>query len=237
LSYLNGVDLSKYQWFTLPNGHPDLSRPVDFQKMKDAGVSFAFVRATTIYGAPDYAFEENWAGLKSVGIPRGAYGFANQNDPVGFAEKMYDVVSLTGDLGELPPAMDYERMTLTFQATYNFLTHLQSLFQKRPLIYTNYNSWFKSPPPWNNDFPHWVANYTEGTQPKWMPVGWKDWLFWQHAVRADGFDYGVKSQEIDHDYFQGDQALFDATFNLKPAPTLQEQIDDLRARVERLEAR
>jgi len=119
MDYAKGIDISVYQNYRLANGHPDLSRPVDFVKMKAQGISFAYVRATTIDGGIDYAFDHNWAGLKSVGIPRGAYGFANQKDPIGYARKMHEIVQATGDLGELPPALDYALWVASYSAVNN----------------------------------------------------------------------------------------------------------------------
>lgn len=241
----HGIDMSSYQWFRYDSGplkyHPIVSDPVDFKKMAEMNVKFAFVRATTILGEPDYAFELNWKGLKDAGIARGAYGFPNQKKPVEFAQRMYDIVAATGDLGELPPAMDYERLTMTFNATEAFLRQLGILFNKLPLIYSNWNSWFKTTPGWINTYEKWVANWVAGDNPSKMPVGWKSWTFWQYSVPTIGYpnSYGVKSKELDHNMFNGtwEQMCAKYYINIAKPPTLQEQINLLSKQYADLEKR
>ena len=239
MDYVKGVDISVYQNYRLANGHPDLSRPVDFVKMKAQEISFAYVRATTIDGGVDYAFEENWAGLKSVGIARGAYGFSNQKDPIGYARKLHEVVQATGDLGELPPALDFECRyiaatktyigKMTWQACLDWLQHTEALFQLRPIIYTSYSMWFNPAPPWTSDYDLWVASYSAvNNAPKWMPRGWSSWLLWQTGTPAIGKAHGVCSEEIDVDVFNGNEDDFRLWAGLeKPEPvsSWEQEID------------
>ena len=255
MEYTKGVDLSKYQWFIYDKtnapvpaliGHPVLSKPVDFTKMAAAGIKFAYVRATTINGEPDYAFEENWQGLRDVGIARGAYGFANNKDPVGYARKMYEIVQDTGDLGELPPSLDFECRyitatksyigKMTWQACQDWLRHMESLDGRRPIIYTSYSMWFNPAPSWTSDYVLWVASYTAvNNQPKWMPAGWHTgWMFWQQGTPSIGKQLGVCSEEIDVDVFNGDESAFRAWAGLEHKLTLEERITDLERRVTNL---
>src|SRR5208337_3723546 len=60
---VHGVDVSKYQ------GN------VDWQAVKEAGVAFAYIKATEGGDGADPKFLRNWAGAKIAGIPRGAYHF------------------------------------------------------------------------------------------------------------------------------------------------------------------
>ena len=248
MEYVKGIDCSVYNWFRYDKtnaptpaqiGHPILTKPVDFTKMAAADIKFAYVRATTITGDPDYAFEENWQGLKDVGIARGAYGFANQKDPIGYARKMYEVVQATGDLGELPPALDFECRYIAaaktyigkmiFQACLDWLRHVEALDGRRPIIYTSYSMWFNPPPPWTSDYDLWVASYTtKNAGPKWMPFGWSSWLFWQQGTPAIGKQLGVCSEEIDVDVFAGSEDEFRAWAGLSaPKPTFEERLTEL----------
>jgi lysozyme len=241
MEYGKGIDLSRYQWLCYPAAHPqafriDPTKPaVDFNKIKAAGVLFAWVRATTIDGGVDYAFEENWAGLKSVGISRGAYGFANAKDPVGYAERMYKIVSATGDLGELPPALDFECRYISATKSYIgkmswqecriWLLHAEALFQKRPIIYTSMSMWFTPSPAWTSEYELWVASYAAiGNQPKYMPKGWNTWRVWQQGTPAIGESMGVKSKEIDVDVYNGDEYAFNKWAGFKHIQTLEERV-------------
>jgi lysozyme len=251
MTQLRGMDMSVYQWERYPAGHkyqyqPVMERPVDFTKCKD--INFAWVRALTIDGYPDYAFEENWAGLKAVGIPRGAYGFANQTDPVGYAKRMFNVVQATGDIGELPPALDFECRYIASTKTYIgkmdwnaawvWLQAAKTFWKMNPIIYSSYSMWFNPPPPWTPLFNAWVASYTAvNGQPKWMPKGFPTWQFWQQGTPAIGKAMGMRSEELDIDVFNGDVVSFNKTFNINTVitPTLEEKVDQLEFRTSELE--
>jgi GH25 family lysozyme M1 (1,4-beta-N-acetylmuramidase) len=240
-----GVDLSRYQ--VILNGN-QVTKPINFDKLKAAGVKFAFVRATTIDGQRDWAFDNTWAGLKSVGIPRGAYGFANQDNPMGYAVNLHRVVSATGDLGELPPVLDFEYRyvsatksyigKMTDKAAKTWLDAVESLFGKRPIIYTSKSMWFNPAPSWTASYPLWVASYTTAVKPT-MPAGWAEWVFWQYKIESVGVQetYGVQSKEIDMDRYNGTQAEFNVRFGVKSEPTLEERVADLERRVAMLEVR
>jgi lysozyme len=244
LTEILGVDLSRYQ--VLLNPDNTIKAGIDFAKMKANDVEFAYVRATTIDGGVDYAFNYIWNGLKSAGIARGAYGFANQKDPVGYARKMYEVVQSTGDSGELPPALDFECRyiaatkfyigKMTWQACHDWLLYTESLFQLRPIIYTSYSMWFNPAPPWTNEYDLWVASYSAvNNAPKWMPFGWSSWLVWQRGTPAIGKQMGVQSEEIDDDVFNGDVSAFRDWSGLEHVPTLEERVVDLERRVTNVE--
>jgi lysozyme len=247
LEYVRGVDLSRYQ--VILNHDNTIKAGIYFGKLKAAGVRFAYVRATTIDGGVDFAFNHIWQGLKAVGILRGAYGFANQNDPLGYAARMHKKVQATGELGELPPALDFECRyiaktksyigKMTWQAAHDWLLHTESLFGVRPIVYTSYSMWFNPAPPWTNDYDLWVASYSAvNNAPKWMPQGWSSWLLWQQGTPAIGKKLGVQSEEIDYDVFNGDENLFREWAGLEPAePTLEQRIVDLERRVTNLEGK
>jgi lysozyme len=60
---LEGIDVSSYQGY------------VDWKKVKKAGKSFAFIKATEGLGYEDPTFNHNWNGLYYNGLTRGAYHF------------------------------------------------------------------------------------------------------------------------------------------------------------------
>jgi hypothetical protein len=65
---------------------------------------------------------------------------------------------------------------------------------------------------------YWVARYIDLDHPwgdgKYIPAYYLDWLFWQFSARGTGrgAEFGAQSKSIDLDYFNGDQAAFDAVF-------------------------
>ena len=60
---IHGIDVSKYQG------------DIDWNKVKDSGVKFVWIKATEGGDHTDEKFAANWAGAKAAGIPRGAYHF------------------------------------------------------------------------------------------------------------------------------------------------------------------
>ena len=60
---IQGIDVSRWQ------------DDIDWQKVKDAGTRFAFIKATEGGDHLDPMFRKNWAEAKKAGVPRGAYHF------------------------------------------------------------------------------------------------------------------------------------------------------------------
>jgi lysozyme len=90
-----GIDVSHHQgtirWSLLPN----------------AGVDFAYIKATEGGDYVDATFATNWAGAKAVGIERGAYHFYSLCRPG--AEQAANFIRVVPRTPEaLPPAIDLE---------------------------------------------------------------------------------------------------------------------------------
>ena len=60
---VHGTDVSKYQ------------EKVDWQQVRNGGISFVFIKATEGGDRVDDRFNEHWAGSRAAGIPRSAYHF------------------------------------------------------------------------------------------------------------------------------------------------------------------
>ena len=58
-------------------------------------------------------------------------------------------------------------------------------------------------------FPLWIAHYTKAEKPT-VPPPWSDWTFWQYTATGDGLAYGAESKGLDMNWFNGDQAAFNA---------------------------
>jgi lysozyme len=90
-----GIDVSHYQgrirWSLLPN----------------AGVDFAYIKATEGSGYRDPTFAANWAGAKTAGIERGAYHFYSLCRPGGEQAANF-IAAVPRAPDALPPAIDLE---------------------------------------------------------------------------------------------------------------------------------
>lgn len=204
---------------------------VDWSEVSAAGMKFVFVKASEGESYVDPTFRKNWEGTKTAGMLRGAYHFFRSNaDPGRQADCFINALKATGDMGDLPPAIDLEsndgqpnqRVISRAKA---WMDRVQSAVNKRPIIYSSqyflqdhFSEPGGGPPAWVKDYPLWVAQYpkryTPGMQPG-LPRGWTQWKFWQYSDkgRVDGV-----IDKVDLDLFNGSlEELYQ--FAGKPAPT------------------
>lgn len=191
-----GLDISSYQGnlVTLLNSGTNLH--------------FIFCKATQGITYTDPDFRTNWNTITQKGFIRGAYHFYMcDDDPVAqarhFAGQIEDIQP-----GDMAPVLDIEQgsMTPTTNATQmqndilTFLTEVQKLTGRQPIIYTDYafaNQYLKQSALQNYDL--WLAEYSGAAQPK-VPVLWKNkgYKIWQ---RSDS--YSIDSEQTDYDVYYG----------------------------------
>jgi lysozyme len=168
------------------------SGAVDWQRVKQQGYRFAYVKSSEGVDNPDAMFEEHWKGLSEAGLPRGAYHFyVTEDDPVEQAK--FFASRLRDDPGTLPPAVDVELLGKGTEGdmTATLLTFLRTLEAElgiRPMIYTDSKFWNRYFRPELSAYPLWMAEY--GVHMPKVPFGWKSWLFWQHSAdrQVDGVE-------------------------------------------------
>jgi lysozyme len=194
---VQGVDVSKWQG------------TIDFAKIKAAGMSYVFVKATEgITGVdPDYA--RNIAAARAAGLVAGSYHFYETNDDpsaqFGNFRQHADVKP-----GDLPPVVDIEVLAQGSRPDWagdlkSFLAQMEQAYGARPILYSGvsfaneYLAGF-------GDYPLWVAEYTSASTPK-VPTGWTTWTFWQYS--QSGSVAGVDGA-VDMDRFNGTAAQFNA---------------------------
>jgi lysozyme len=184
---LGGPDVSSWQH---PNG-----TGINWGQVRASGMSFAFVKATE--GPPGYYqnpyFYSDWAGVRAVGMVRGAYHFARpQYSATAQANFFISVIGASSQPGDLPPALDLEDTgglspTDLGYWTQTFLTTVRSLTGRTPIIYSY-------PYFWRNNmgnttafvaYPLWLADWTGRSGPNYpLPGGWGSFTFWQFTSQA-----------------------------------------------------
>ena len=205
MAYQLGIDISKWQ------------EKVDWNRVRAAEIKFAMMRA--VVGTwPDSRFANHWAGSKAVGLLRGAYHYyLDEQDPKAQAKKLFDVLNSTGDLGELPPALDIEDINnpiLTASKIKLCLEEIERLFGRTPFVYTRATTWNPriGKVTWGSRYPLWVAHYTisgwkdnhiqrslNETKPD-CPSIWSNWDIWQFTDKAPASGYGVSGPTVDLDF-------------------------------------
>ncbi len=179
---------------------------INWLKTAQAGAWFAFIKATEGNGGVDSTFATNWANSRGL-VLRGAYHFfRNGQDPIAQADHFADTLLGTNDPGELPPVLDLEVSGVTWAQVQAFMDRLQERVGREPILYTSKGVTDPMGPP-PRTWPLWVANY--GVPQPYLPQGWDSWLFWQYTDEGPGAKFGVASQRIDLDWFNGSlRALF-----------------------------
>lgn len=192
---LSGIDVSKWQG------------TVNWTSVQQAGIAFAFARATYGTSEVDSYFADNWQGMKNAGIIRGAYHFfLVADDPTQQADFFIRTVGSL-DPNDLPPVVDVESASGTSSNlaadVQTWLNVVEQGLGRRPIIYTAPSYWNENITGGFGSYALWEAEYGVST-PK--PVnGWTNWTFWQYS--STGTVGGVNGA-VDLDYFNGtSQAL------------------------------
>lgn len=188
--HLTGVDLSNHQG------------QVDFQQIKQAGMTFVFIKATQgeTFVDPDYA--QNMAAARAAGLAAGPYHFYMTNDqPETQFANLSKTVSLQS--GDLPPVVDIEVLhkgTLPEMAVNlrSFLDKIETHYGVKPILYTGVrfaNEHLKD----FGEYPLWIAEYKVDAPS--LPQGWKGWTIWQYSQEASvaGVDGPVDANRLNGD--------------------------------------
>ena len=198
---VEGIDVSEHQGV------------VDWSAVRASGRRFAIARVG-IGTRADAAFTHNWAGMRAAGLLRGVYLYVlPEQDPVAQATLLVRAVGRLGP-GDLPPALDVEKMPPGVPPPSVYAARLAVLVAKvregtgrDPMIYTGAHYW-----------PRWVQSGAFAALPLWHPQygevrcpsiahPWRAWAFWQTSER--GRVPGVRTL-VDLDVFNGDLAALEA---------------------------
>ena len=194
---VQGVDVSKYQG------------TIDFAKIKAAGNTYVFVKATEGITSVDPDYAHNITAARAAGLVVGSYHFYETDDDpsaqFGNFRQHADVKP-----GDLPPVVDIEVLAQGSRPDLaddlkSFLAQMEQAYGAKPILYSGvsfaneYLSGFSG-------YPLWVAEYTSAATPK-VPAGWQTWTFWQYS--QSGSVAGINGA-VDMDRFNGTAAQFDA---------------------------
>lgn len=190
-SSLKGIDVSRWQ------------KEVDWDMVKAADISFAFVKATQNDFSQDAYFHRNWEETKRVGIKRGAYHFFIPNASAQGQVNMF-TSTVRMEPGDMPPVLDVEVTAPNMSGEELreniriWLEGVTAYYGVKPIIYTNqnyYRRWLKGYFP---EYTFWMARYNT-VEPD---IHYTDkWMFWQYSDR--GTIPGIKAA-VDMNFFAGD---------------------------------
>ncbi|MEA5139265.1 glycoside hydrolase family 25 protein [Arcicella rigui] len=194
---IHGIDVSHH------NGLIDWR---DVKRMRftrdDLKLQFCFLKATEGLTHADRQFERNWVQVKKSGLIRGAYHFfIPWREPVGQAKNFINSVSL--EKGDLAPVLDIEQNSLKpdkqiIEEIETWLNIVEKHYHKKPIIYTNPSFYKKFIKGNFDEYPLWIADYSNETLKGYPSNLW----FWQHNQK--GWCEGVKGT-VDYNVFLGDE--------------------------------
>ncbi|MGI8608631.1 MAG: glycoside hydrolase family 25 protein [Candidatus Dormibacteria bacterium] len=223
---ITGPDVSSWQ-------HPH-GASIDWNQVKAAGHSFAFIKATESTGYTNPYFSGDWATLAAAGMDRGAYHYADPSQPAfDQANHFIAVTGNTREPGDLPPVLDLEQTgslppTTLVTWTHTFLDRVQALTGRMPIIYSYPSFWTNSMGNTSDfsaaGYPLWLADYTGRATPSFpLPGGWTSWTFWQYtdAAGVPSIAGGVDNSNYCCDFSSLQQLAFGSTTTeAPPAPPL-----------------
>jgi lysozyme len=185
MSFIQGVDVSGW------------NPSVNWQKLRNQDIRFAFIKVTEGTGHFNKFFHEQWAGAKSAGILRGPYHFLS-GDVDGAAQADFFLSKVEVVDGDLPPALDIEEANNEGVPIPQFIANSQKWLERveartgrRPIIYsraTILEPW--GAVPWGAKYQTWLAQYIDHSDrgnPR-QPPGWGDWIFWQYTGDVQKLD-------------------------------------------------
>jgi lysozyme len=194
---IHGIDVSKFQ------GN------IDWEQVRQGGVSFAWIKATEGGDHLDSKFKQNWDNAKAAGVLRGAYHFTYWCRSLSEQADWF-IKNVPVDHEALPPVLDvewnFDSKTCPFKADKEtalremkvFLHKMEDHYGKRPVIYADI--------PFHKDV---LANGELGEYPFWIRAvkdpphtrySNRSWSFWQFT--ATGSVPGVPAK-VDRNVFAG----------------------------------
>lgn len=172
---VHGIDLSRWQ------GN------IDWRRARDAGVNFAYLKATEGGDIVDPLFRPNWDAARRAGMPHGAYHFFYFCRPA-IEQARWFIRNLPR--GGLPPVLDMEWTPFSPTCTRRppaaevraeaevFLNALERHYGQRPLVYTTpdfYKDTQLGRLPRTEFWLRSVAAHPSETYPG------QPWTFWQYS--------------------------------------------------------
>jgi lysozyme len=203
---IQGIDVSYWQG------------DIDWDKVRDAGVSFTYIKATEGGDRVDPKFLENWEGAKRAGIARGAYHFIYWCRPAN-EQALWFMLNVPPDPDALPPVLDVEWNSYsktcpgkldrdTALAKIKILLDaMQAYTGKRPIIYTDpvfHRDVLEGEFP---DYHFWLRSVAAEPDARYRQ---RSWAFWQFTTT--GKVPGVAGR-VDRNSFNGTQQDWESVLN------------------------
>lgn len=198
-----GVDVSNYQGL------------IDWDKLEEQNVAFAFIKATEGSGHIDESARRNLERASKTSIKKSAYHFFSFDSSGKTQAENY--ISVVGaDEIDMPPVVDIEYYAdkksnkptkeETEQILRPLLEKLEEYYGVKPIIYTTLPVYFRYVKENFSDYPLWIRNVN--FEPDLM-----NWKFWQYCDKGELYGYKGEEKYIDLNVYNGTIEQFLAEFS------------------------
>ncbi len=166
-----GIDVSHYQG------------DIDWTQVAQAGVQFAFVKATEGLGITDGKFLQNVEGANTAGVAVGCYHYAHPEINSVEAEIEFFLGIIQGQPLQMPHVLDLEGKASTLdreeltQWALKWLREVKSRTGHPVMLYTGAYFARDEVGPELGEFPLWIAHY--GTDTPLANSTWDRWVVFQ----------------------------------------------------------
>lgn len=200
---VRGVDVSVYQG------------KIDWQKLSEEDIQFAFIKATEGSGYVDDKFSQNYENAQKTGLRIGAYHFFSYDSSGETqAENFINTVPKTDDM--LPPVIDVEfygdkkenlpDKDKTQNELDKLISKLEEYYGKTPIIYATEKSYELYIADKYDNCDIWIRNVY--TKPKLSDE--REWTFWQYTNKEQLSGYSGDEKYIDMNVFNGNESDFES---------------------------
>ena len=193
---VHGIDVARFQ------------DSVNWHAARDAGVQFAFIKATEGGDMLDPRFGDHWRGARSASIPRGAYHFFYFCTSAADQARWF-VRHVPREVGSLPPILDMEWNAfsptcrkrppgeIVRREAKVFLDTLELHYGQRPIIYTTPEFYRVNEMQQMEGEEFWLRSTAEHPREVYPS---QHWSFWQYT--GTGTVPGING-DVDLNAFSG----------------------------------
>lgn len=197
-----GVDVSNYQGL------------IDWNKLEEQNVSFAFIKATEGSGHVDESIRRNLENVSETNIKTSAYHFFSFDSAGETQAENYISVVGKNEI-DMPPVVDIEyyadkKSNKPDKEDFEkilcpLLEKLEEYYGVKPIIYTTLPVYFRYVKDNFSDYPLWIRNVN--FEPDLM-----NWKFWQYCDKGELYGYNGEEKYIDLNVYNGTMEQFLAEF-------------------------
>ncbi len=202
-------------WFNMPSKNRYPVRGVDashyqgqmnWERIAEQGITFAFLKATEGSGTVDDCFTENWNNARAAGLYVGAYHFFSFDSSAATQADNYCAI-VPDQEDALPPVIDLEfyrsenlpEPDAVRESLRILLARMRGVYGKQPIIYTTKECWELYLKDSELEYTLWIRSIFTAPVYGITP----EWTFWQYNPRGmlDGYTGG--DVRIDLNVFRG----------------------------------